>query len=239
MDRREKYYGKLYYATKGTTQGEYAQIFKDIARDKIDENIVREILEKYNVSLLFEVIDPIRDPHIVKYQDTNLVLLDAVYNHSDFARVPYEQLKEIGEALGVPVKKRIVTLYNEHDLLEFFKKVNDVSLMKQNHIEGYVLEFADGFQVKIKTLWYQYWKGIRGVFMSKKKKQQFMDNPTFVFDNNGITDLPPHIQEEAHVIHRFIKQNWHSLSSSFDNVISTRDTILRSIREEIDTLSKE
>ena len=70
---------KLFFASKSTNEGPFVKYFKDIFNkiynDEQIENIKKKIIRE-NVTFVFEVIDPINDPHIIEYKESKIVLLD-------------------------------------------------------------------------------------------------------------------------------------------------------------------
>lgn len=60
--------GELFFASKTTTEGPYAENFKRIFYEQVSpENVyaVQQFLAENGATMLFEVIDPVNDPHII------------------------------------------------------------------------------------------------------------------------------------------------------------------------------
>ena len=58
-----------------------------------------------DLTLVFECVDIEKDPHIIKYEKSTLVLLDAIYNTLEFKTVPYDNLVDFAKTkIGCPVK---------------------------------------------------------------------------------------------------------------------------------------
>lgn len=155
---------QIVYASKSTTEKEYAGWVKEILHDvmQVDATKLRKILAR-GFSLVFEVIDPINDPHLIKYAERRLVLLDAVRNEVEFKALPYDQLVGIGQHLGVPVKRRHCVLESYDDLARFVNATASPAgyLVEGEHVEGFVIEDSAGFMVKIKLPYYSMWKRLR------------------------------------------------------------------------------
>ena len=79
---------------------------------------IKAYLEKEDVTLVFEVIDPVRDPHIIKYDKEDAVLLDIVHNTWEFKKKDFEELSAFAERAGLTHK--LVYREFENDR-EFFK----------------------------------------------------------------------------------------------------------------------
>ena len=69
----------LLFCSKSRIDGDFADYFKTIFRSYgYDEVKLFDYMRKNNVGLIFEVIDPIHDPHIVQYDKSDIILLDVV-----------------------------------------------------------------------------------------------------------------------------------------------------------------
>ena len=147
--------GELFVSSKSQNYGEFADIFKNVL-EKYNTDIMREICDNFDVSLVFEVIDPINDPHIVEYNDTHLVLLEAICNDYEYTHKRDEWTKIIADLCGVPYKQHRYTFDNWSEFEE-----NYPLLLEQTGVEGYVFEDKNGFMFKLKTNWYKQWKSIR------------------------------------------------------------------------------
>ena len=67
-------------ASKSTTTGDYAGYFKNLLFDKINgkEEDLKRYLRDTNTCMAFEVIDIKNDPHIIEYDDSEVILLDVI-----------------------------------------------------------------------------------------------------------------------------------------------------------------
>jgi predicted kinase len=161
-DRSSK---KVIFASKTTTNGDFAERFKDIATSVmgVGEVAFKRFVSR-GLSLVFEVVDPIHDPHIIKYEDRKIVLLDAVKNKIEFGRVDHKNLLAIGDALGVGVKKEHAELGTFEELTSFLRSCNEGGeFVDGREVEGFVVEDSKGFMFKIKLPFYNLWKANRRV----------------------------------------------------------------------------
>ena len=150
------------FCSKSTVGGEFAKWFEDIFRkdDHRNEELL-DFMRKENVGLVFEVIDPVHDPHIVEYEKQEIVLLDIIRLEEEFNDSNYEELCEFAEKFNFKAKE-IYQWFNDwddlHKFLEWFSTSVDASKGK----EGYVI--SDGkYQFKLKGAWYKFWKWMRTI----------------------------------------------------------------------------
>ena len=155
--------GELFLASKSTNKGEFADYFKNLFdKSGIDKVKLITYLENHDVSLAFEVIDIENDPHIIKYDESKIVLLDIIHNDYEFKREPYEEVKALAKLIGCECK----TIYKEFDDVRDFHRWylenTDEENMSHEDIEGVVIE-NDGFMTKLKFPYYNFWKFMRRV----------------------------------------------------------------------------
>lgn len=150
------------FCSKSTVGGEFAKWFEDIFRksDHRNEELL-DFMRKENVGLVFEVIDPFHDSHIVEYENPEIVLLDIIRLEEEFRDLSYEELCEFADKFSFKAKE-IYKRFNDwdelHEFIEWFSKDMDASRDK----EGYVI--SDGkYQFKLKGAWYRFWKWMRTV----------------------------------------------------------------------------
>jgi len=128
-------------------------------------------IQKDKITLVFEVIDPVFDPHMQEYDHEELILLDGVLNQLNFETISPEDREEYVELLtssdpeACPVrsKKLIKVLETFND---FFILISDAQKQKKfssDGIEGFVFEDASPSKhmFKLKTDWYSFWKYMR------------------------------------------------------------------------------
>jgi predicted kinase len=159
--------GELFYASKSTPDGDYAQWFKEITEATVSNGALedmRRYLRDVQATMAFEVIDPVRDPHIIEYDKPKIVLLDVIRRSRDFEKLPYDRLRSLGERFGLEVKDKAMTFGNWNELSGWMKAASKPDyLYKGKPIEGFVLEDARGFQAKLKLDHYRFWKHMRSV----------------------------------------------------------------------------
>lgn len=150
------------FCSKSTVGGEFAKWFEDIFKkdDHCNEELL-DFMRKENVGLVFEVIDPVHDTHIVEYEKQEIVLLDVIRLEEEFNDSNYEELCEFAEKFNFKAKE-IFQWFNDwddlHKFLEWFSTSMDASKGK----EGYVI--SDGkYQFKLKGAWYKFWKWMRTI----------------------------------------------------------------------------
>ena len=161
------YKDDLFIASKSTTKGEHAGYIKEILNSTISPEAIEAIkgyAKENNVTFVFEVIDPINDPHIIEYPNQKLVLLDIVYNSPLFKKYTYEEVQVVANIVGVECKEKAVVF---NDWAEFNKFYADCHkneyLYNGKEIEGFVLEDANGYMTKMKLNYYNFWKFLRMV----------------------------------------------------------------------------
>lgn len=156
--------GKPFFASKTTNQGEFAENFKRIFYKSTSEEgrkYLYDTLEQLNASAVFEVIDPINDPHIVEYKEDHVVLSNVMKN--DFNCTTFWDYinEELSRKCGIPCKSLDYICEDEWTFLNWYK-----SALKEKDIEGYVCEDSNCFMFKVKNNWYKYWKRMRSVIQA-------------------------------------------------------------------------
>ena len=158
---------ELHFFTKTTDSGDFVQWFKEIWNSKnINEKYLKEYLRENNCTLIFEVIDIKNDPHIIKYDESDIILLDIINNTWKFDKKPYDEICEVADKAGIAVKDWIYTWANEQEFLKWYKEECDEDDLSQEHIEGVVIEAGNEthpFMVKIKFGYYRAWKSLRAL----------------------------------------------------------------------------
>lgn len=171
----------LFTASKSTPEGEFAVWFREILNETVGENRLLSIkmdLKKLNACAVFEVNDPINDPHIVEYDKKHVVLLDVIKRDYEFTKMDYEHLKKIGEKWGVAVKNKGPVFPNFEAFKGFYNAVtSEDPFTTKKKLEGYVVEDKNGNMNKIKLPFYNFWKEMRGlkdkVVSSIKKEKNY------------------------------------------------------------------
>jgi len=166
----------FFITTKSNPDADYAQWFRDsfMSFVKIHDN-EKEVLEylKYNnLSFVFEIVDPKRDPHIIEYPNDTILfgprmyLLDAVKNSLTFEKLSFCELTKIADKFHMTHKIRAaanIENWKEFCDLYFFVSKPDYHHPVLGWIEGFVFEDSNGFMLKYKTQYYNFWKFMRGI----------------------------------------------------------------------------
>ena len=160
-------YNELFISSKSSDEGNFAQWLREIFFNKINkkqEEEIKQYLKENNCNLVFEVIDPEDDPHIIKYNNKDIVLLDIVYRTKDYQKADYQEVINFANKYNLHYKELAYTINSWQD---FYKWYNDISIddwkYKNNYIEGFVIEDSKGFMTKIKLQYYKFWKHMRSV----------------------------------------------------------------------------
>ncbi len=169
------YDGGLHFFSKSTDEGWFANFFKNefeaMHAGALEK--VAKFLEQNDFSMVFEVCNSQKDPHMVECEKTRIVLLDIFKNDFKEERVSYEKLQNVAEELGVECKK-LTCVVEEKEALR--AKLRELEGLRE--VEGFVAEDADGYKFKLKTKWYLFWKMVRakeGRNLSKVAKALFGD----------------------------------------------------------------
>ena len=151
----------FFIATKSTNQGDYKNWFKEILEEKaLLTTELKKYLQDNDVTMVFEVIDPVNDPHIIEYWEKNIVLLDIIQNSFEYVKRPYSEVVEVANMFDIQCKSRLATLTNQDELDTYLKNFEDTY---GGLIEGAVFEDAKGWMYKYKTQYYKFWKEMRGM----------------------------------------------------------------------------
>lgn len=169
---------ELMYCSKSTNEGEFAQWFKEYMESHYSKEELIDIkayIRDNNVTFVFEVILPEKDPHIIEYEKDKVVLLDIIYNTMNFKHIEYSKLKVIGECFNMEVKRREYIFDNWENFMDWYAYYID----NDPQIEGYVIEDNQGFMTKIKTDYYNSWKKLRYV-VSEVYEKGYILKPTIL-----------------------------------------------------------
>lgn len=157
----------LHFFSKSTDESDFAKWFKEIAIAQFNRvgtlNEIREYLKHHNVTMVFEVIDPENDPHIIEYQNKRVWLLDIIDNTIDFHKKSYDELFEIAKRFNMNVKRKLMVVNRADYLLDCLNDETNILSDLPEHIEGIVFEDANGYMFKYKMQYYLFWKKMRGV----------------------------------------------------------------------------
>ncbi len=164
----------LFITTKSNPEGEYADYLRAMISKKISSESIermKQISKEENVSFVFECVDMENDPHVIEYEESNLILLDIVYNDLDFRRKSFEEMCEIANSLGIRHKELAFKIDTWSEFYDWYNRVT-VEEYKYNGrlIEGFVIEDANGKMVKLKLAYYKFWKFMRSIASEVLKK---------------------------------------------------------------------
>lgn len=172
---------ELFYQTFGDVQVDY---IKSYVRD-------------HNASLVFEVILPEKDPHIITYDHDQLILLDIVKRQLSYEKAPFTEVKRVSEQLGISSKQEVAVF---HDWTSFYKWYQAVSHDDSIKEEGYVIEDDRGLMTKLKLPYYQFWKQMRAIkqrVAEKRSTQKYMQALQTAEQARFYTWL---LEQDAHVV---------------------------------------
>lgn len=157
--------------SKSQLDGDYAVIFKEVLEQtNVDLAALKCYLKENKCSMVFEVIDPEKDPHIIKYEKSTVILLDVIDNTIEFNKKTYKELLDIANKFGLQVKEKAVTLKSSQEFFNwYYTVIQDGYKYQGEEIEGFVIEDKNNFMVKVKLNYYHEWKQLRGVLSAVKK----------------------------------------------------------------------
>lgn len=161
---REGEYNDLFVASKSTNEGDFAILFRSILDHIMPAEkqwVFAQTLRSMNCSAVFEVIDPVNDPHMVKYDKANIILLALIRNDYEYHPYSFWMVQEVAKIYNLDCKQLVKVIGNWEEFVEFYK-----SALDEKYIEGYVFEDNSGYMLKLKTNWYKYWKRMRSVLQA-------------------------------------------------------------------------
>ena len=157
----------LFVTTKSNPEGDFAGYLNDMLHEKCSQETleaIKQYSKEHNVSFVFECVDMRNDPHIIDYETNQLFLLDIVYNEMTCRKYAYEKMCKVADKLGLLHKERAYVLDSWQDFFDWYYKVTDEDYKYEGrHIEGFVIEDADGYMVKLKLTYYNFWKFMRSI----------------------------------------------------------------------------
>ena len=157
----------LFITTKSSPDGDFAGWLRDIINRKMSAEAIdkmKAFSKENNVSFVFECVDMKNDPHIIEYDDDELFLLDIVYNDLEFKKFKYTQMADVAMSLGLKYKTLSYIIENWSDFFDWYYQVTDENYkFDGRNIEGFVIEDASGYMVKLKLYYYNFWKFMRSI----------------------------------------------------------------------------
>jgi predicted kinase len=173
---------ELVISSKASSSNEFAKWFSEIVYSTLNVDEIKNVV-KGGFSLVFEVIDPKNDPHIIKYKKSCAILLDVIKNESSFSKLSFEESSIISKKIGAEFK-RLHKEFNSWDEFELWHQLVTAPGYKvsgKEDIEGFVIEDSRLFMTKIKLEYYSFWKSMRFVklrhFSGKPIPDQKIPNP--------------------------------------------------------------
>lgn len=157
---------ELFLSSKSASDSDFTEYFKNIF-NKLDNKLQQQIRDlcKSGYSCIFEVIDPINDPHLIEYSESHLVLLDVVKRSDNFEKMSYNKLVNLLQYNNhFKCKEIACTLNSWEEFQEWYDNICLRDYKYQNKdVEGFVVEDNNNFQFKVKLGFYSFWKQMRSL----------------------------------------------------------------------------
>ena len=157
----------LFATTKSAPDGDFARWFKQMINEKLSDEAaekMKQFSKEHNVSFVFECVDMKNDPHIIDYPESELFLLDIVYNDLEFKKFEYTEMAKIANELGVKHKTLAYVIESWSDFFDWYYQVTSEDYECDGRkIEGFVIEDSKGYMVKLKLHYYNFWKFMRSI----------------------------------------------------------------------------
>lgn len=160
--------GELFTSSKSTTIGPYADKFREALKESVNVEELLLICKELNVTFVFEVIEPSWDPHIIRYDKEELILLDIIRNEYNLELLPSIEVAKLEHRISLfNGRLRRAELKGVYHTFE--EMVSSLKSMRNHYTEGLVLRSANGFMFKYKTPLYGMIKTFRGYLEASKK----------------------------------------------------------------------
>lgn len=157
----------LFATTKSAPDGDFARWFKEMLNEKLSDEAaekMKQFSKKQNVSFVFECVDMKNDPHIIDYPESELFLLDIVYNDLKFKKFEYTEMAKVANELGLKHKTLAYVIESWSDFFDWYYQVTSEDYEYDGRkIEGFVIEDTNGYMVKLKLHYYNFWKFMRSI----------------------------------------------------------------------------
>lgn len=166
LDRKTE---DLFITTKSDPTGIVAKWLREMVEKTVSEKTkerLKNFLKDHNVTLVFECIDQEHDPHIIDYPESNLYLLDVIDNSFKFSKMPYDELTKFALSYGFRVKTHACHFETWDEFKDWYDEIEAAGekyLFDGRKIEGFVIEDANHFMVKMKLEYYKKWKWYRSL----------------------------------------------------------------------------
>lgn len=157
----------LFFTSKSDPEGDFSGYLKSMFYKTFEANAIEHIklyTKTNNVTLVFECVDMENDPHIIEYPESRLFLLDIVKNTLEFQKAEYHEMSALAAYLGVQCKEFAEQLESWEEFYNWYESVNESDYNYNGRkIEGFVIEDASGYMVKMKLTYYNFWKFMRSI----------------------------------------------------------------------------
>jgi predicted kinase len=157
----------LFIASKSSKEGPFAGWLREMVERTISQetrNRMKEYIRSNQVSFVFECVDMQHDPHVIEYPESQLFLLDIIYNRLDFAKYEYDRMVDVAYQFGLTTKEKALELTDWQEFYDWYFEVTAQDYEYEGRkIEGYVIEDSKGYMVKLKLAYYKFWKFMRAV----------------------------------------------------------------------------
>ena len=167
------YNSELHFYSKSTDKGNFAEWFKEIFMSQHNAEQIEGItnyMKEHNCSFVYEVIDPVNDPHIIKNEQREVILLDIINNSLEFHKLPYDDLQKFARGYNLKCKQMVAIFKDFRSLMKFYLDHTDEENLSDTNIEGVVIEIGD-FMTKLKFTYYNYWKFCRSLLEKARLKR--------------------------------------------------------------------
>lgn len=157
----------LFVTTKSNPEGDYSVWLRAMLETKLSPETLEQMklyAKEHGVSFVFECVDLVHDPHIINYPESSLFLLDVVYNDLRYHKYEYAKLCETAALFGLQPKEKAFEIETWQEFFDWYYQVTgDDYLYNGRNIEGFVIEDTNGYMVKLKLAYYNFWKFMRSV----------------------------------------------------------------------------
>jgi tRNA splicing ligase len=158
---------ELFIASKSSKEGPFAGWLREMVERTISQenrNRMKEYIRDNQVSFVFECVDMQHDPHVIEYPESQLFLLDIIYNRLDFAKYEYDRMVDVAQQFGLTTKEKALELTDWQEFYDWYFEVTAQDYEYEGRkIEGFVIEDSKGYMVKLKLAYYKFWKFMRAV----------------------------------------------------------------------------
>lgn len=153
----------LIFASKNGIDTPETESFKQMVLSSFKTSeleFMKVFANKHNVNYIFEVIEPMNDPKIIKANEPSLILLSVVKRDIVFSQLTYENLESFaGNFESFEAKKKFVSFNTFENFEKFCNALsNETAFKTKRHMEGFVVEGSGMFMVKLP--YYQFWKAM-------------------------------------------------------------------------------